>query len=179
MINLLPAQIKKQLRAATANVLLLRYVIITAISVAFLLLIAGGAYLILTNLKTGAEKTIADNQASYTSYNTIKSATEELQNSLNSTQAVMNGDFDYNSRLTSLAAIMPAGVVLDSWTMSYDMPGKADTLEILAKDQASADQFQTSLQNSGLASNLIVTKDPTTLPGDYPISLKFSLTWSK
>lgn len=178
MINLLPFEVKKQLRAATTNVLLLRYVIITAVSVAFLLLIAGGAYLILTNLKTSAEKTIADNQANYNAYNTIKSATEDLQNSLNSAQAVMNGDIDYTGRLTKLASLMPAGVILDSWTISYDTPGKGDTLQILAKDQAAVDQFQTSLQNSNLVTGPIVIKNKTSVPGSYPISLQFSLTWS-
>ena len=68
MINLLPPEEKRQLRAARTNTLLARYNIILLVAVVFLGLAIGVVYLYLTNTKASADQTVRENTSQTSQY---------------------------------------------------------------------------------------------------------------
>ena len=63
MINLLPPQEKKQIRAGRVNIILRRYCIISLVFAGLLFLTIGGFYLFLENSKTAAQNNINEGNA--------------------------------------------------------------------------------------------------------------------
>lgn len=72
MINLLPPESKRELRAARSNTLLLRYNIFLLGALAFLFLATGIVYVYLSDAKTKAERTVAENQVRTANYSAVE-----------------------------------------------------------------------------------------------------------
>ncbi len=62
MINLLPDETKRQLKAARLNTVLIKYIIFLVLAAIFLGAACGISYAVLSNSKDDAEKVISQNQ---------------------------------------------------------------------------------------------------------------------
>ena len=114
MINLLPADHRRQLRAARANTLLVRYVVITIILIMLLLAMVAAMYQLLQSQKSAAEAHIAENQAKTTAYQEVRTQADALNTSLSTARTALDGSLSYSLALTRLAKILPDNTSLTS-----------------------------------------------------------------
>lgn len=179
MINLLPPEEKRQLRAARTNTLLARYNIILLCAVAFLGLAVGVVYIYLTSTKAGADATISENSTQTAQYSGVVDEANQFRNNLSIAKQILDREITYTNVLVNIAQIMPEGVVLDSLTLDAQTFGTETTLAASARDYDRALAFKDALQNSPHFTNAHFQNVDDSGSGDYPLSLNLNVTISQ
>ncbi len=184
MINLLPDTNKKELRAARMNVVLLRYNILTAVAVGFLLLTIGGFYVYLTNTKANAETANSDNQSKMAEYASTKKEAEEYRANLVTAKQILNNQVEYTSLVFGITELLPKGVVLDNINLSSKDFGNQTTITAYAKTYEAATQLKQNFEQSKLFDNVYFQSITSSEEGanahaDYPMSITISVKINK
>jgi Tfp pilus assembly protein PilN len=180
MINLLPEESKKEIRAARTNVTLLNYIIILFLGIAFLVLICIGVYFVLTNTQADAERLINVSKSKSASYTSVAAQGSALRAGLSSAKTILDQEVVYTKILTGIAALMPSGVVLNSLNLSPSVFGTPTTLQFFAKTTKDALALKDSVQTSPLFSNVsFQTLSNSSQSSDYPVSATLSVTINK
>ncbi|HEU5122303.1 MAG TPA: PilN domain-containing protein [Candidatus Saccharimonadales bacterium] len=180
MINLLPPEEKRQLRAARTNTLLLRYNIALLIVFGLLALATAFVYFYLSNTRATAEQTISDNQAKAASYAPVASQAQEFRNNLSVAKQILGNEVTYSKVILSIAGLMPAGTVLDKLALDSKNFGTPMTLTAQAKSYDNAIQLKESFQSSPLFSD-VHFESITSSEGNtgYPFTVNLSVTIKK
>lgn len=179
MINLLPPEVKAETSAARANRLLLRYNILLLVSIGFLIGFIGLVYVYLSNTKTIAEQTIADNIAKAGDYGSIEADANAFQRNLTNARQILNNDVTYTKVVLEIANVLPPGVVLDTLNLDSQTFGTPTTLAANAKDYSTVLALKDSLQASSIFSNVSIQTISDSGTGEYPLSATFSVTIRK
>lgn len=180
MINLLPDESKKEIRAARTNVTLLKYIFVLGAGVVFLAAIAGSIYFILLGTQTSAESIIKNNQSKTSAYSSAQEQAQALRAGLANAKAILDKEVRYSKVITGIAALMPEGAVLDSLSLSPATFGTPTTLTIYAKSTEAALAVKNNFQTSALFSNVtFVSISSGAQGGSYPITASLSLTINK
>jgi len=179
MINLLPHEEVRQLRAARTNVLLLRYNFLLLTAAIFLLIAVGVTYFQLSNSKALAEASISENDARSSSFAPIASQAEQFRTNLGIAKQILDREVTYTKVILAIAKVLPSGVVLENLNLDSQTFGTPTTLVAHAKDYASAlalkDSFQTSKLFSDVHFERIATGD-STANANYPVTVNLSVT---
>jgi Tfp pilus assembly protein PilN len=179
MINLMPDNAKKQLRAARVNVLLVRYMGIIFLAFLFLVFILFGSHLLLNQTKASSQQLIDANDTKAEVYQATKTQVDALSAQLSEAKAILDVEVLYSKVLINFAQQMPAGTIIDKLSLeSSSFSGTPLTLKVYAKstDDAVAlrDRFQTS-QFFKDVSFQTITDNSGGIEG-YPISATMTLT---
>lgn len=131
MINLLPYDIKKQMRAARMNTILIRYIILSGFAVAFLILACATTYFFIpiifsVNNNTNSNKTLSSSNV------TIQSQANAIVSNLSTANSILNQQVMYSTILTNIASALPTGTMLESLSLSDASFGNPVNLKILA-----------------------------------------------
>lgn len=118
MINLLNPDDLQQIRAARTNVKLLRYTLLTF---ATLIIVAGvyvyGFYQASSALHDADQRNrVASDQLSQ--YNSLKDAAATYRGNLTIAKKILDNQFIFSDYIDNIAAILPAGTILDNLTLS-------------------------------------------------------------
>lgn len=145
MINLLPPETKRQIRAARMNVVLYRYCLLILATA----LLLGGVFGIGLwsdiNDRNLADQSKADAQTAATPYAKTKLAAEAFAKDLTAARTILGSNTSFSKLVLDIAAIVPPGVVLNNLTLGAT--AKADTpLDISGR--ASSYGAAVSLKNS-------------------------------
>jgi Tfp pilus assembly protein PilN len=180
MINLLPHEEKRQLRAARTNTLLLRYNIALLIVLIFLGLATMIVSLYLGNTKALAEQTINTNKAKAASYATIQSQADLFRSNLSIAKQILGSEVTYNKIILSIASLMPPGTILDKLNLDSQTFGTPIVLTAQANSYESAIKLKDSLQSSPLFSD-VHFESITSADGKngYPFNVNLSVTFKK
>lgn len=179
MINLLPDKEKKLLVAARTNTLLIRYNLILAGGVAFLVLAFVVVYLFLMTVRSSAEQTIASNQAREQSYAEVKSRAEQLQAEINGAKSIFDSELSYSKALVRYANLFPKGTAIDNIKLndnSFDqqqsltvkVTGEQATKDLI--DSMNSSPYVKDFQRSSIAVNPQGGKYPYTLSVTFNLS---------
>lgn len=185
MINLLPPDERRQLRAARANTLLLRYNIIMVGVLIFIVLALVVVYFYLSSAKAHADSVVADNNSRVTSYAQVNSQAETFRTSLTNAKSILDKEIFYSKTILLLARQLPSGVVIDTLNLEPATFGAPTTLALRAKDRSSVLAAKDSLQKSPLFSDvhLINITSASSKSGSggsgYPVSASLSVVISK
>ena len=181
MINLLPNDVKKEIKAARTNVSLLRYIFVLGAGIAFLCFIAVGVYFILMNTQTNADSAIKDNQSKTSSYSSSQAQAQALRASLANAKNILDKEVRYSKVITGIAALMPSGAVIDSLSLSPTTFGTPTTLTVYAKSTEAALSVKNSFQASPLFSNVafVSITNASQAQSNYPITAILSVTINK
>lgn len=180
MINLLPLEEKRQLRAARTNTLLIRYNILLIIIVAFTGLAIGVTYIYLTNTETNAKQALQDNEARVSQYASVQTQANQFRQNLATAKQILDNEVTYSSVVLQIAQLIPAGVVLQSLDLDSHTFGSDTTLVAEAKDYTSAVALKDSFSKSSLFSNVhfqSITDSGSN--GGYPITINLDVTIKK
>ncbi len=181
MINLLPQTTQSELRAARLNTILVRYIFVTFLALAFLAAAAGALYVILAETKETAANTIQTDTAENTDLLTVQSEANAFRSNATSVRTILDNDVHYSTFLTALAALMPEGVVIESLNLSPNMFTTASTLTVYATSSTVAQQFSTNLGNSSLALTQPTVQSITTSSSlsEYTTVMTLSVTFNQ
>jgi hypothetical protein len=170
MINLLPEEEKKQLRAARANVILLRYTIVLACAGAFLALIFAGSYFLLEQNRIAAQNFINVNGSA------APGTTPAAPVNIAEASTILSNQTAYSKVLVSLAQAMPAGTVIDTVAFDATTPGTPVQATVYAQTASLTTDLQTSLQATPLFSTAVVTPGTAAGISGYPFSASLTFT---
>lgn len=178
MINLLPENSKKELRAARMNVVLVRYTILTISAVGFLLVAQVGFYAYLASTKANAEAANTDNQTKAAAYDSVKKEAAEYRKNLSIAKQIFGNQINYTSLVFGITELLPQGVILDSLNISGKDLGSQTTLTAHAKSYDAATQLKQNFEQSKLFENVYFQSlnaaegTNTAYPIDISISVK-------
>lgn len=179
MINLMPDEEKKELRAARVNVLLLRYMFVIFLACVFLTFILIGSFYLLGLTKQSAQGLINANDTKASVYSDTKTQIDSLSQSLSGAKAMLDQEVLYSNVLVNFAQLMPPGTVIDKITLDSNSFGTAPlTLTVYAKTTADAVALRDRFQGSNLFSNInfqTISDSSGGIPG-YPVSATMTLT---
>ena len=103
MINLLPPEEKRQLRAARSNTLLIRYNILLLGVVAFMGISIAVTYVFLSASQQTAKQTIAENDAKVKQFNPIKEQAELFRQHLTTAKQILDNEITYSKAVVAIA----------------------------------------------------------------------------
>ncbi len=178
MINLLPEVNKKELRAARMNVLLLRYNVLTLITVALLLLIIGGFYAYLATSKFTAEASYAESKEKASAYSETKKEADEYRANLSTAKQILDNRVNYTAVVLGISEILPKGVVLDSITLTQQDFGNQTTISTSAANYEAISQLKKNFENSKIFSNVhfqTITESENPIDDKHPINVLISV----
>lgn len=180
-MNLLPDQRKDDIRAARANVIILRYMGLIVLAVLFL---AGALYttysILQATMKTNQE-IIALNDVKADVYDETQQQVSELSAQLAETKSNLDQEIRYSRVLVGIGQLMPAGTVLDELHLTTaSFSGSPIDITAYAKSSAEASALQTQFQNSQLFRQVSLkgTDESGGVDG-YPVKVSLSVVLNK
>ncbi len=180
MINLLPADSKKEIRAARSNVTLINYLLLLGFGLVFLIVISVGVYVVLINTQASAEKLIDASRSKGASYSSVEAQSTALKAGLTNAKTILNEEVVYTKIITGIAALIPSGVVLDSLNLNPTTIGAPTSLKFFAKSTTDALKLKDNFQSSSLFSSVSFEGlSSGAQGGDYPVTATLNLTINK
>lgn len=182
MINLMPDDAKKEIRAARANVILVRYINILLMSAVFLGFVLWGSYLLLSQIRGSAQQQITANDTQAAVYSQTKEQVNSLSTGLNEAKTILDQEILYSKVLVNIAQQMPANTIIEKLALdSNSFSGAPLTLKVYAKTSADAvalrDRFQSSAYFSGVSFESV--SDTSGGISGYPVSATMTLTLNR
>lgn len=178
MINLLPDTSKHEIRAARANVVLLRYNLFTLLAIALLAIICILFYVILHNSQSNAVSTSTDNNAIVASYDDTRKQADEYRNNLSIAKAILANGANYTDVIFAITKLLPSGVILDGITINAADFGQQTSFTAHAKTYDKATELKKNFQDSSMFSNVYfqnLSDDSSAgATTDYPITITLS-----
>jgi len=148
MINLLPTPLKKDIKAARANNILVKYLVVLFFGAIFLAMISYGTFLILDSLKTSASNIIQDNTSKSAEYLELRSQVQQADNQISGSSNIINQEVKYSKILTGLASIMPSGTVIDQISLGQDVFLTNSSITFYASTADAVAKLKNSLEAS-------------------------------
>lgn len=174
MINLLPEDTKREIRAARANVVLLRYNILTLVAIGILVAICGLFFFILYNSQTSAVSTSSNNNAIVASYDDTKKQADEYRKNLSIASKILANGTNYTEVVFAITKLLPDGVILDGISVSSATFGQQTSFTAQAKSYAKAMELKQKFQDSTVFSNVYFQNLTDNAAGEYPIAVTLS-----
>lgn len=188
MINLLPDERKRSITAARTNVILLRYNLLTLLSVLALMAMCVAFYIM---LKINYDKALADSQANIAivnNYDDIRKQADEYRNNLTIAGSILDSSINYTPVIFNFAKLLPDGVVLDSISLSSVEFTQQTTFTAHAKTIVQAIKLKENFQKAPMFSNVyfqLLTDQSSPTDGNalmnsnYPIAITISVKINK
>lgn len=177
MINLLPYDNKKQLRAARHNVILAKCLGFLLAGIVFLTISCVVTYKLLKTDGITAHPSIAEDYISNTNQPPITDEMDSIGPELATAKIIINSRTSYSDIITEISSTLPDGAIIDTISINNSSPGQPSMLYIRTKDQNIGQQVKNKLTKSKLFSspkivNVTSAKDSTS---DYPYTTTISL----
>lgn len=147
MINLLPPNDKRQIRAGKANVLLLRYSIASLLLAVPLFGLVTGVYVLMDNSRKNAESVIEESSTKINQYQKTKLQHTEFQRNLKIAKEVLNKEIRYSRVVVAIAKALPNSICLDRLELDSSLFGSPIQIAASGSNYNDAIAFKTQLQN--------------------------------
>lgn len=181
MINLLPDQRKDDIRAARANVIILRYLGIIVLALVFLTGALFASHSILKVTMEANEEIISSNDVKADVYSETRQQVDALSAKLSDAKGILDQEIRYSQILVQIGQLTPPGTILDNLTLdASSFAGTPVEITAYAKSAAEATTLQTQFQSSTLFSqvNLKSTETSGGIDG-YPAKISLSVVMNK
>lgn len=179
MINLLPPNEKRELRAARTNTLLIRYNIALLVALAFLFASIGVVFVYLNNTKTNAETTIEDNKTKVAGYASVQSQATLFRSNLATAKQILDKEVTYTKVILEIAQMLPQGTVLQNLNLDSATFGTETTLVAQATGYDRAIALKEAMEKSPLFTNVHFASITAGGTGAYPLTVNMSVTIKK
>lgn len=178
MLNLLPPDTKRQIRAGKSNVLLLRYCIVSLVLGALLFAMVVVVYVVMNSSKKAAETVIEESNAKSLAYQEIKQNATEFNNNLSIAKTILDKEVKYSEIAIKMAQNIPQGIVLTSLHLDAKTFGTPDSLVAMGKSYNDAIRLKTALENSKMFKDVhleevSIMSEPK---GEYNTMIQISVT---
>ncbi|MDO4773621.1 MAG: hypothetical protein Q4A37_00655 [Candidatus Saccharibacteria bacterium] len=179
MINLLPPDAKRQIRAGQSNVLLLRYCIATLMLAVVLAIAIVGVYYVITVSQRTTEQEIQKSNQKIASYQESQREYVEFSSNLATAKTIIDKDVRYSIISQKIGQALPANVVLESLALDATKFGTPLVLNARGKSYDDAIALKTKFEKSSLFDDVhlvsVARAASENTTGDYPISIAISV----
>lgn len=169
---------------------MLRYVILSSITLGVIVLIHAAAFTMLKLAESQGNSAAQENTKRIAQYNEVKKTATEYATNLKIAKSLFDKQIPYTTAILNLASVVPNNVILQDVNLSPDIIGKPSTLAARAKSYADGIALRDSLSSSKMAENvslisLLDERDPSGQEASdnkvqqYPFSVSISLTFTK
>lgn len=179
MINLLPPEERRQLRAARTNTLLLRYNVALIGVLLFVGASLGVVSFYLKSAQTQAQSIEADNNAKAGSYSQVTAEAQAFRASLTNAKQILDQEVTYSKAILAIAHQLPTGVVMDTLSLDATTFGKPTNFTLRAVSQDAAVAAKKSFASSPYFSDVQFVNLSHATSGQYPVTAVLSLVISK
>ncbi len=181
MINLLPTDMKTEIRAARTNVILVRYIGLLALAFIVLGGVVYGSAMVLQFTQQNAEQLIQTNDVQAGIYSQTKTEVDALSASLSGAKTILNDEIRYSQVLIDLGQLMPPGTILDELSLDQaSFSGTPTTLTAYARTTEEAVQLQEQFRSSTLFSSInFQTMEANGGINGYPVSVSMTVTFNR
>lgn len=182
MINLLPIDKKAEIRAARTNLILVRYITILLLAIAFVLGSIYITYTVLGLTKDSSEQTIASNDLRAGVYSSTKAQVDALSASLAQSKVLLDQEIRYSKVFVNIAQFMPAGTVFGKLALdNTSFSGAPVSTRVYAKTSADAVTLRQNFEKSAMFSGVnfqTIVESGSGIDG-YPVSVDMTLTLNR
>ncbi len=178
MINLLPSDTKRSLRAARLNVVLRRYIIYIAICLVSATVIFGVGYVLTSRERASAEQQLSDFESNNASYARIKQESEAFSKNLSIASTILSSEITFSEMIVTVAKILPSGTILTSLNVTTESAGEPMAINARVADPEGALRLKAALEESALFEDVSVATINSPVDDDTsdPISQKYPYT---
>jgi len=121
MINLLPPDLKEQIRFAKMNQMALRYLrVIIGVAIVIGVIFAGALYLVRQQAGSAVSSAASSQQTINSLNSTVIPEAQDAANRLTAIQYVQSTQTHFSQVIANLAGVLPQGVSIDSLTLNGD-----------------------------------------------------------
>lgn len=183
MINLMPTEAKRQLRAARVNLILFRYSVVMVLTIIALGVVFAGSHFLLTISKDGSQALLDANQERALAYRDTQAQVTALGANLGDAKIQLDQESSYTNVLRNIAGLMPAGTTMQSLDINDAAINGSTPIEIqvYAVDGDAIVALRQNFQNSPFFTSVNVeniSEDTGGVEG-YPASGSMKLTLTK
>ncbi len=187
MINLLPGEMKKDIRAARLNVVLIQYAIALLLLTLLVTAVYGVGFWLAYTDKTATDRRIASQATQTAEFEGLKKKADAFRSDLKIAKTILTGGTVYSNFLISLGQQMPEGTIVSSLALSEANIGKEITFQARTESYPKALELKAALEATPLFENVSlddVTRPPqlTGLGGisaKYPFEVSLRATVSR
>lgn len=181
MINLLPPEHKKELRAARVNVALRRYVLLEIVGVGLLAATIAATFVIMSMARTNAEQEIVDNTTRASDYQAVDKQATEFRSNLATAKAILDKEVQYSKVILEISKNIPDGIILDVLSLDATTFGSPTTLSAKAKSYDHALELKSRFESSDIFSNVYLESVAQSTDTDtkYPVDVRINVTINK
>lgn len=180
MINLLPPDSARQLRAARHNSILIRYAIGAVAILGLIVMVYVTAYALFETTKNSNTASYDENQQRINAYSETAQDAKEYQSNLLRAKNIFANEVSYPMALTRIATSLPEGTVISSLALSPDATNQPTTLTIEAKSQEAALAVKDNFEDDRIATNISISSltrhSGDGDQGEYPFSINLNLS---
>lgn len=180
MINLIPPAARRTFTAGRVNALLIRYIWIVIALFGLLAIISGLAYVMLETTKQSAQQQITSNNTDVKNLQYVQVRSDTFAANLAISKTILDQQTHYTDAILKISALIVPGTFISGLSLdetAYDSPM---TLQVSAKDEQAALRLKTSLQDSGLFSDVhflsLALGGGESGGPDYPVSAQLVAT---
>lgn len=185
MINLLPGEFKKQLRAARNNNILRRYYLLLLISAGLLAAIFAVGFVVTFDQEQQHIRIKQESDQTAKAFEDTRKAAEDFSKDLAVAKTILASDVRFSQLISDIAGVIPPGVVLRNLGLNTQDAGNAPlTISANAKTYDHAVELKNSLEKSPIFENVSLVSASTSTSGEaaaspYPVSASVSVKFSK
>lgn len=184
MINLLSPEERKQIKAARANSILMRYVVMSTIVVVIIAVELVGSYFMLLFNQSTSRNTISENQSKSSAFSSVKGNAERYRSNLRVAKYILDTQAPYTDILNAVAKRLPNGASLTGISIDPTTFG-TDSVQIQTRvsSYAQAIEVKNSLQETSI--NKVKVFDSVSLSnamhenGDSAFQANYTVVYSK
>jgi Tfp pilus assembly protein PilN len=180
MINMLPPNTKKELRAARTNVTLLKYLFVLILAVAFLGSATYGVHIYFNDAAAKAEELIklqSTNTANQSQ--PIELEAQVLRNNLLNAKNILDSGINYSDILLAIAKQLPDGVIIKEISLNSENLNQPIQLNIFATSTEAALKTESSFgERPEIFSSISLQSLSSSTSSDpqYPVSAAITFT---
>lgn len=178
MINLMPDEAKRQLKAARMNVSLLNYFLVLLVAAVFLVFILYGSGVLLRQTEDSAQQLIIANDTKAEVFDATQTQITQLSGQLTDAKAVLDSQRSFAKILTTIGQGMTPGTVIDELSLTpAALAGEPFVATIFATSSTATVELQESLESSGAFSSVTISSiTQSNAVEGYSVSASMTLT---
>lgn len=189
MINLLPPDSKRQLRAARRNVSLQRYALFVGAVAILVFATFGFGYYLTTQEHNRLSAEIAASSANTAKYNAVRTSANQFTKDLSTAKVILSNEVVFSDLIIEITKTLPKNVVLSELNLSTETFGTEMSIQARAKNPDDGPiSLKSALEKSDLFGNVkIVSIDEKPLDTnstallkpmerDYPVTFELLAT---
>lgn len=179
MINLLSLEERKQLKAARANSIFMRYVVMSLIVVAVIILELVGSYFMLMINQSNSRNTITNNQNQSSKFSSVKNKAETYRSNLSVAKYILDTQVPYTDILNAIASRLPNGASLSNIAIDPTTFGTTSVqIQTYVSSYTQAIEVKNSLQEATIGKVKIFDSVSLSATSHEPSDSKYQATYT-